>query len=127
MKYLFLLLLFIKFNSCIVDKAVLEDYKINNSTQLDLEFITIEKNSFDTLLIKNNSEIILEQFHFSDQFYPYDLFDSIYVKFSDNKVLKYFKTDDCASGKSFFCSNNTICVEKVCTFEIDSIEYKKAR
>lgn len=127
MKYLFWLIIIIKFNSCIVDKAVLEDFKINNSTQLDLELITIEKNSFDTLLIKKNSEIILEQFHFSDQFYPYDLFGSIYLKFSDNKALKYLKTDDCASGKSFFCSNYTTCVEKVCTFEIDIIEYLKAK
>lgn len=127
MKYLFILFLIIKFNSCIVDKAVLEDYKIINSTHLDLELKTFENNKIGSYMINKNSEIILEQFRGSEQLYPYDVFDSIVVRFSDNKVLRYKKTDDCNFDKSFFCSTNTSCEVKVCRFEIDETEYLKAK
>jgi hypothetical protein len=127
MKNLFLLFLLVTFNSCIVEKVALEEYKIINSTEFNLKFIAFQNSKIDSQIINKNAEFILEQFRGSEQLYPFDVYDSIMVKFSDNKVLKYLKTDDCAFGKSFFCSKNTTCVEKACTFEIDSVEYLKAK
>jgi hypothetical protein len=114
-------------SGCIIDKAAFIEYKVINSTNLDLDFIVFDKGVSVTENIKKYSEISLEQFRGSDDFYPYDLYDSVYVKFSDNKILKYKTDDNCNLDKSFFCSNYTLCIDKVCTFEIDSIEYKKAQ
>lgn len=114
-------------SGCYIETAAIKDYKVKNSTDLDLDFISFEKGVSVTENIKKYSEKSLEQFRGSEQFYPFEIYDSVYVKFSDNKILKY-KTDDiCNLNKSFFCRANTICIDKVCTFEIDSIEYKKAR
>ena len=88
---------------------------------MDLEFIAFDKSVSVTENIKKYSEISMNNLRL-EQFYPFEIGDSVYVKFSDNKILKYKTDDNCNLNKSFFCSNNTFCIDKICTFEIDSIE-----
>lgn len=114
-------------SGCIIEKVAIQEYKVINSTNLDLDFIAFDKGISVTENIKKYSEKSLEQFRGSEQFNPFEIGDSVYVKFSDNKILKYKTDDNCNLIKSFFCSNNTLCIDKICTFEIDSIEYKKAK
>lgn len=120
-------LLISSLSGCTIDKVHIIDFWIKNSTQLDLEFKTFKKGSEAIVIVKNSNSNTIGNFDISEQVFPYQLIDSVYVKFSDNKILKYNKIDNCDSSKSFFCSTNTTCVEKMCTFEIDSIEYQKAK
>ena len=126
-KYLVTILILASLHSCIIDRVIIADFIIENNTDLNLEFITFDNgieviypiNSFD-----NNS---IGEYNISEQVFPSDIIDSVIVKFSDNKILKYHKSDSCNSNKSFFCISNTICINNVCTFEIDDGEYKKAK
>jgi hypothetical protein len=113
--------------SCTVDKVQTVDYRIKNSSPHNLDFITITNGSEKIITVNKDNNTTLGNFDISEQVFPFKIIDSVIVKFSDNKNLKYKKTDDCNSGKSFFCSTNTSCIDKVCTFEIDSLEYKKAQ
>lgn len=126
------LLVFLIFSSC-TDKGDPIMYSIKNSTNYNFKFVIFERSGkIDTFPIN-----ILESKILSEDKPPYDAgpfggFDSLKVVFEDSKTLTYipFKSNsECLdSVKNPFCPySNYLCTENICTFEIDSIEYQKAK
>ena len=63
---------------------------------------------------------------------PFGVFDSLKINFEDLKILTYIplesKSECIDSIKNPFCPySNYICSNNICTFEIDSVEYQKAK
>ena len=131
MKYLMLLLL-IYMVSC-TDQGDPIQYSLSNSTNQNIEVILFERfGTKDTSLINSYDFKILDE-----EVPPYDSgpfggYDSMRIQFEDLKVLTYIPpglTTGCIdSVKNPFCPyTNYLCANSICTFEIDSIEYQKAK
>lgn len=127
-----IILIFIQLMSC-TDQGEPVIYSIKNTSAFDLKLVFFDKlGKRDTfLIIVSNSKALDKDVPPYDDG-PFSDKDSIKVIFSDNKILTYtsFKSnDDCLnSSKNPFCQySHYECKDNHCTFEIDDIEYLKAK
>lgn len=132
MKKLFIISLIVLLGSC-TDQGEPIHYIIKNTSNYNLSFIAHDRmGNEQTTEIKKQESVIL----FSD-LPPYDVspfggFDSITVFFENNKQLTYkpFNSSiECMNLiKTPFCPDSSyICKNNNCVFEIDHIEYMKAK
>jgi hypothetical protein len=131
--YKVLLLLFLlEIVSC-TDQGEPFLYSIKNTSTFDLKLSIFDKSGkSDTFLINVFDSQVLDKEGPPYDNGPFSDKDSIKVIFSNNKILTYiaFKSkDDCLnSNKNPFCQySHYKCDGNNCTFEIDEIEYLKAK
>ncbi len=130
-KYL-LFVLFILIVSC-TEQGDTKKYSLSNTTNYNIEVILYDRfGKNDTALINNNDfKIMYEEGPPYDDG-PFGVFDSLKINFEDLKILTYIplesKSECIDSIKNPFCPySNYICSNNICTFEIDSVEYQKAK
>jgi hypothetical protein len=100
----------------------------NNQSGQDLDIFFFKDQNIDTIQIYNYENSHYGIFDY-DSTLPIDYCDSIFVRFDDNKMLKYFPFTDC-SEKNIFCNYTYFCISgdtTVCQFLIDVDEYLKAK
>ena len=130
-KYL-LFFLSIQMLSC-TDQGDPIEYAVKNMTSYRLEVIR-----FDRFGMKDTTAIDTADFKIlSRSVPPYDDgpfggYDSLRIHFEDGKTLTYHPpalSSGCLDSiKNPFCHYTSyLCLNSVCTFEIDSVEYKKAK
>ena len=110
-------------------------YAIRNATNLQIEVIVFERfGNNDTARIAPNDYKIMsdERPPFIDG--PFGSHDSIRIQFEDAKKLTYgylysYSTASCPDSiKSPFCGFSSYdCSDEFCAFDVDSIEYQKAK
>ena len=108
-------------------------YALSNTSTFNIEVVLFERfgNSDTTLISNNDFKVLHEEVPPYDEG-PFGVYDSIQVNFEDSKTLTYFppnSTSECLDSiKNPFCPySNYICSNSVCTFEIDTVEYQKAK
>ncbi|GAB1395831.1 MAG TPA: hypothetical protein PKN57_04470 [Saprospiraceae bacterium] len=129
----FLILIFIiQIISC-TDQDNIKSYSLNNSTDYNIKAILFDRfgKSDTTNINKNDFKIMYEEGPPYDDG-PFGVFDSLKIIFEDFKVLTYIplksKSECIDSIKNPFCPySNYSCKDNVCTFEIDNVEYLKAK
>ena len=129
----FLILIFIiQIISC-TDQDNIKSYSLNNSTDYNIKAIIFDRfgKNDTTNIDKNNFKIMYEEGPPYDDG-PFGVFDSLKIIFEDFKVLTYIplksKSECIDSIKNPFCPySNYSCKDNVCTFEIDNVEYLKAK
>jgi hypothetical protein len=130
-KYLLFVLL-IQAVSC-TEPGDTKKYSLSNTTDYNIEVILFDRfGKNDTALINNNDFKIMDE---EDPPYddgPFGVYDSLRINFEDLKVLTYIppkSSSECVDSiKNPFCRYiNYICLNNICTFEIDSFEYQKAK
>ena len=130
-KYLLFVILF-HILSC-TDQGDPIMYAITNSTSQNFKLVLFERSGKnDTIPFKISESNILSQDKPPYDGGPFGGIDSLKVVFDNSKILTYIPLRSYAecidSVKNPFCpSSNYICVEQVCTFDIDNIEYQKAK
>jgi hypothetical protein len=128
----FVLLIFFPLLSC-TDQGEPFFYSIKNTSSFDLKLAIFDKiGKSDTILINIFDGIELDKEGPPYDNGPFSDKDSIKVIFTNNKILTYksFKSkDDCLnSSKNPFCQySHYKCDGNNCTFEIDNVEYLKAK
>lgn len=125
--------LFLLFVISCTDQGEVQEYALLNTSGFDLQVITFDRfGQHDTTMIhKEESEVLYRVGPPYDEG-PFGVYDSLQMLFEDASLLTYIplaSLDACVDTvKSPFCFNiHYICVPDVCTFEIDSVEYLKAR
>ena len=109
------------------------EYSLSNTTNYTMEVILFERFGMnDTSLINNNDFKILHEEGAPYDDGPFGVYDSIRISFEDNRVLTYIRPGynaECVDSViNPFCPySNYVCLNSICTFEIDTIEYKKAK
>lgn len=130
-KILFFLII-IQFLSC-TDQGEPIIYSIENKLSSDLDLIIFDRlGKIDTILINSSENKNLDKDVPPYDSGPFSNKDSIKVIFSDNKILTYksfISKEDCMDSiKNPFCQySHYKCDGNNCTFEIDEIEYLKAK
>jgi len=131
--YKYLLFVFIiHFLSC-TDQGDPIFYSISNLSSYDLSIVQFDRfGKMDTILFNKNESKIMDQDEPPYDDGPFSDKDSIKLIFDDSKVFTYkslISKDDCLnSDKNPFCQySHYTCTNNNCTFEIDNIEYLKAR
>ncbi|MEO6131749.1 MAG: hypothetical protein ABIQ02_07865 [Saprospiraceae bacterium] len=129
---LLLFFLLLQIVSC-TDQGDTKKYSLSNTTIYNLEVILFDRfGKNDTTLISHNDfKIMYEEGPPYDDG-PFGVFDSLRIHFEDSKILTYIPPNtesECRDSiKSPFCPySNYIYSNNVCTFEIDSLEYQKAK
>jgi len=129
---IFSIIIFIQILSC-TDQGDPIIYSIENSSNFDTKIVLFDRlGKNDTILINKSESRVLDQDSPPYDNGPFSDKDSIRVIFSDRKILTYKSLrskDDCLdSEKNPFCQySHYICNMNNCTFEIDIIEYLKAK
>ena len=108
-------------------------YALSNTSNFDLEVILFDRfgNSDTASINKNDFKVLHEEGPPYDSG-PFGVFDSMQINFEDLKKLTYIQlkyTSGCIDTvKNPFCPySNYICSNIACMFEIDSLEYLKAK
>lgn len=132
MNKLLILFFIIQIISC-TDQSNIKSYSLNNSTDYNIKAILFDRfgKSDTTNIDKNDFKIMYEEGPPYDDG-PFGVFDSLKIIFEDSKVLTYIplisKSECTDSIKNPFCPySNYSCKDNVCSFEIDDIEYLKAK
>lgn len=127
-----LFILLIQIVSC-TDQGDTKKYSLSNVTSYNIEVILFDRfgKNDTTLIDKNDFKILYEEGPPYDDG-PFGVFDSMRIHFEDSKILTYippYSSVECVDSiKNPFCRySNYNCLNNVCTFEIDSIEYQKAK
>jgi hypothetical protein len=130
-KYFLFILLF-QIVSC-TDQGDPIKYSLSNTSNFKIEVIRFDRFGINdtTLINKDDFKILYEEGPPYDDG-PFGVFDSIRIQFEDSKILTYNppgSNSTCLDSiKNPFCPySNYVCTNNICTFEIDSVEYKKAR
>lgn len=100
----------------------------NNQSGQDLDIYFYRDEDTDTIQIYNYENYNLGIYNY-DSPTPIDFCDSVFIQFSDSKILKYFPTADCFE-KNIFCNFTYYCISgdtTICQFLIDEAEYLKAK
>lgn len=130
-KYL-LFILFLLMLSC-TDQGDPIEYAVKNTTSYRLEVIRFDRFGMnDTTAIDTDDFKILSRNVPPYDDGPFGGYDSLRIQFEDGKALTYHPpalSSGCQDSiKSPFCHYTSyLCLNSVCTFEIDSTEYKKAK
>lgn len=130
-KYLYFVAL-ILIVSC-TDQGDAIKYSLSNTTDSTIEIIRYDRfgNHDTTLINQDDFKIMYEEGPPYDDG-PFGVFDSVRIQFEDLKVLTYkppaSKSICVDSIKNLFCPySNYVCLNSICTFEIDNAEYLKAK
>ncbi|MBC7885216.1 MAG: hypothetical protein H7X99_07060 [Saprospiraceae bacterium] len=129
---LLLIIILFQILSC-TDQGDPIKYSIKNSTSHNFKLVLFGRSGKnDTIPFKISESKILSQDGppFDDG--PFGVFDSLKAVFDDSKILTYIplkSNSECIdSVKNPFCPySNYICTDNICTYEIDNIEYQKAK
>lgn len=127
-----LFVVFILIVSC-TDQGDPIQYAVENTTSYSLEVIRFDRFGMkDTTVIDTADFKILGRNVPPYDDGPFSGYDSIRIQFEDGKILTYqppaLSTGCLDSIKSPFCHYTSyLCMNNVCTFEIDSSEYMKAK
>lgn len=118
--------------SC-TDKGEPKQYAFINTSYHNLVVIMYERfGNRDTFSINNSETKVLDKDEPPYDDGPFGVFDSLKLIFDSNKTLTYIplrSKDDCLDSiKNPFCPySNYVCIENICTFDIDYFEYLKAK
>lgn len=129
---LLILLIAFQLTSC-TDQGESKQYAFKNTTNYNLEVILYERfGNNDSFSIKSAETKVLDQDEPPYDDGPFGVFDSLKLFFEDSKKLTYIplrSKDDCSDSiKNPFCPySNYNCVDDMCTFVVDIVEYQKAR
>ena len=130
-KYLWFVLV-IQIVSC-TERGDTIKYSLSNTTSYTIEVILFDRfgNNDTNLITSNDFKILYEEGPSYDDG-PFGVFDSLKIQFEDSKILIYNPPEsnsDCIDSiKNPFCPfSNYVCLNNICTFEIDNAEYQKAK
>lgn len=108
-------------------------YAVENTTSYRLEVIRFDRFGMkDTTMIDTDDFQILSRDVPPYDDGPFGGYDSLRIQFEDGRILTYqppaLSTGCLDSIKSPFCHYTSyLCLNSICTFEIDSTEYMKAK